>query len=309
MENTIELVRIPLRNIIVDSDEKSDLINILGLSDFYSLKPSNLNYIPITVISKKNNQFHLIKGLDIYEALLHSNKEWAWALRINSSNEEQYVYELSLKKNKLNICTLGEREFEAVFEYLQQKEKKLSTILVEKLVAEYGNDPNRRFWSSLEILTEFKCGITKLKIPLLSEYFHASPDLTSLKPITPIIINNASEEELFKQIQRLKIEPDNTKLRKVDTIELVRSVASFSDRIYWSSSNHIIKAKVGVSKSLWEILSIGFAFEPAPTPSPNTSRFLLNLLSVKQLREEAISRSISFDGLKKDQLVDLLSTN
>ena len=59
MENTIELVRIPLRNIIVDSDEKSDLINILGLSELYSLKSSNLNYIPITVISMKNNMMPL----------------------------------------------------------------------------------------------------------------------------------------------------------------------------------------------------------------------------------------------------------
>ncbi len=98
-------------------------------------------------------------------------------------------------------------------------------------------------------------------------------------------------------------------MRKIDTFELVGSVASFSDRIYWSSSNHIIKAKVGVSKSLWEILSIGFAFEPAPPPSPNTSGFLLNSLLVKQLRKEAISRAISFDGLKKNQLVDLLSNN
>ena len=73
--------------------------------------------------------------------------------------------------------------------------------MVAKLVAEYRNDPNRKFWSSLEILTEFKCGITKSKIPLLSEYFFTTPDLSLLKPIIPVIISNASEEELFNQIK------------------------------------------------------------------------------------------------------------
>ena len=54
---------------------------------------------------------------------------------------------------------------------------------------------------------------------------------------------------------------------------------------------------------------MGFDFEPLPPPSPNTSRFLLNLLSVKKLKEEAISRSLSVEGLKKEQLLDLLSFN
>ena len=54
------------------------------------------------------------KALDLYM----TNRFIRMGLLPRHSEEEQYLYELEFKKNKLNICTLEEREFEAVFEYL-----------------------------------------------------------------------------------------------------------------------------------------------------------------------------------------------
>ena len=51
----------------------------------------------------------------------------------------------------------------------------------------------------------------------------------------------------------------------------------------------------------------GFSFHPEPTPIPNTSKFLLNQLTVKELYEEAKNRNIEAKGLLKRDLVEILS--
>ena len=306
-DKNIRLARIPLKNIIVNDQKEPDLIEVLSLSDFYSSSSDNINYLPITVLESNNGCFDLVKGLEIYQALLQSEKKWVWSLIVDPLINPNWKEELGLSKSKINICNLDSKAFSSLFEYLQSTNKKLSTINIDKLLAEHANDPFRSYWHDLEILTELKCGITRAKLNILNNLLTASPDLTSLEPVSPICINSASEDEIFIQIQRLKIEPTSNKLRKLDSIALARSIASFKDRIYFSSEQHLFKAKIGISNSLWPSLKPGFTFSPSPTPEPNKSGFLLNLLSVAELRKEATRREIDFSGLKKPDLVELLS--
>ena len=125
---------------------------------------------------------------------------------------------------------------------------------------------------------------------------------------TPLTINHASEDDILEQLQRLKIEPNAGKLRKLDSIATARAIVADDDRVYWSLSNHLVKAKTGISTALWVLVKDGFIFEPAPTPMPNRSKFLLNQLTPAKLRIEAKSRNLDPTGLLKNDLVELLSS-
>ena len=151
-------------------------------------------------------------------------------------------------------------------------------------------------------------GITKANLPFLAQFLYASPDLSELEPIAPININRSSEEELVNQLQRLKIEPDSGKLRKIDSVTTARAIVAEENRIYWSLSKHLFSAKTGITKTIWPIVETAFFFEPAPTPVPNTSKFLLGQMNLAQLRVEAAGRNLETKGLKKADLVELLSS-
>ena len=305
-----ELLRIPTKYIVAEDDSSVDVINVLGLSQFYSTEKDNLNSIPITVVPEAGGTYRLIKGQEIYHALLNAGKEWVLALNITDGggSTENWKYELGLDRKPLNICTLDATDFQTIFEYLQANIKKLSTMNVDKLVTQFANDSIRRYWSNLDILVEAKCGITKAKLPLLNSYLFASPDLSDLEPVSSIDINRSSEEDIANQIQRLKIEPEAGKLRKIDSISTARKIVSDEDRIYWSSSKHLVKAKAGITTALWPLLEVGFFFEPASTPVPNTSKFLLNQLAITKLRNEAKARNLDPTGLSKSELVKLMSS-
>ncbi|WP_036903476.1 MULTISPECIES: hypothetical protein [Prochlorococcus] len=310
-QTSIDLIRIPTKDIFIEDDPEMDDIKILGLSNNYLENKDSLNFIPITVIPERGGNYRLIQGHEIFHALMQAGKEWVLALRIgvDEISGEVWKYELGLSNPRLNICNLDANEFETALEYIQRTIKKFSKIKVEKLVQEFANDPTRRFWSSLEILGEAKCGITKTNFPLLSQFLYASPDLSELEPLAPININRASEDEIANQIQRLKIEPDAGKLRKIDALSTARAIVAEEDRIYWSLSKHLFSAKTGLTKPLWPLVETGFFFEPAPTPVPNTSKFLLGQLSKAQLVKEAKSRNLDTARLLKHALVDLLSSN
>ena len=63
-----------------------------------------------------------------------------------------------------------------------------------------------------------------------------------------------------------------------------------------------------LGKALWPLIKEGFFFEPAPTPVPNRSKFLLSQLTPAKLKIEAKSRDLDPTGLLKTDLVKLLSS-
>ena len=308
---SISLIRIPTKDIFIDNDPEIDVIKILVLSNKYSERSESLNYIPITVVPERGGNYRLVKGHEIYYALVQAGKEWALALRIteDESSDNYWMYELGLSKPQLNICTLDPIEFESAFEYMQTNIKAFSKLKLEKLVQCFATDPTRKFWSSLDILIDAKCGITKTNLPLLAKFLCALPDLSELKPISSICINRCSEEDLVEQLQRLKIEVNAGKLRKIDSVSTARSIIADKDRVYWSLSKHMTRARNGITAALWPLVENGFFFDPAPAPDPNTSRFLLGQLSVIELRKEAKRRNLETKGLLKADLLRLLSSD
>ena len=308
-QSNCELIRIPIKQINYENSINFDFVKSLGLSDLYLNNNEGLNSIPITVILDKNRNYQLIDGYEIFHALVRSGKEWIIAVCISEElvKNDNWKYELGLRNSKLNICTLGAEDFQTFFEYVQKKFQKLSNINIDKLVTAFANDKKRIYWSNLDSLVEARAGITKTKIQLLDQYLYASPDLSTLKPIRAIDINISTEADIFNQIERLKIEPQAIKLRKIDTLSTARTIVANKDRIYWSCGKHLIQAKVGITPSIWSLIESAFSFNPSPTPIPNTSKFLLNHLTVKQLREEAKARDIEIKGLSRSEIVENLS--
>ncbi|KKZ10466.1 MAG: hypothetical protein TH68_10700 [Candidatus Synechococcus spongiarum 142] len=67
------------------------------------------------------------------------------------------------------------------------------------------------------------------------------------------------------------------------------------------------EAQLTIPKATQTILSQGFYFTPALPPAPNTVPFLLQQMTVKELRWEADKRDLDHKGIKKSDLVHLLS--
>lgn len=63
-----------------------------------------------------------------------------------------------------------------------------------------------------------------------------------------------------------------------------------------------------ISKTRQTMPAKGFHFTPAPLPVPNTVPFLLQQMTVKELRWEAGERGLAHKGMKKADLVRLLSS-
>ena len=124
------------------------------------------------------------------------------------------------------------------------------------------------------------------------------------------IPNRSSEDDILDQLQRLTIEPNAGKLRKIDSVATARAIVADEDRIYWSLGKHVVKGKTktGTNAPLWLLIKDGFFFDPAPTPVPNRSKFLLSQLTSPKLKIEAKSRNLDPTGLLKTELVELLSS-
>ncbi len=312
-QSSIDLIRIPIKDIFIDNDPDIDVIKVLGLAQKYIERQESLNSIPITVVQERGSNYRLIQGHEIFQALVQAGKEWAIALRIKEGTGpvDQWEYELDQSTIQLNICSLDANEFERAMDYLQTTIKRFSKLKVDKLVSDFANDPTRKYWSSLEILIEAKSGITKTNLSLIEKYLYASPDLSQLQAIIPININRSSEDDILDQLQRLTIEPNAGKLRKIDSVATARAIVADEDRIYWSLGKHVVKGKTktGTNSPLWLLIKDGFFFDPAPAPVPNRSKFLLSQLTSPKLKIEAKSRNLDPTGLLKTELVELLSSH
>ncbi len=120
------------------------------------------------------------------------------------------------------------------------------------------------------------------------------------------MIQAFKRDDILDQLQRLKIEPNAVKFRKLNSVATARAIVADDDQIYWSLSKHLVKAKTGITAALWVLIKDGFFFEPAPTPVPNRSKFLLNQLTSPKFEIEAKSRNLGPTGLDKPALVKLL---
>ena len=303
-----DIVRIPIENIVIDKKVKPSTLNVLSLAAKYSANNETINYLPITAVGVDGGMYKILQGHNVYYSLKESGAEWVNILRLRSEGIDPpiWMYELGELDLKLNICTLKNEDIEVVFDWLQSNIKQLARINVEKLTSKLISDPFRRFWSSLDILAGFKCGLTKASLKTLSKFIEALPDFSGLEPIVPLQINTASEEAIENQFLRLAIEPGKAKLNSIDALTIARKIVSEQDRIYWADGKDLKKAKVGITQATWSLMDDAFSFLPAPAPYPNTSRYLLSKMRLTQLRKEAEDRGIETKGLKKDQIISKL---
>lgn len=300
-----DIVRIPIENILSNNDAKPSIVGVLSLADKYSAENETINLLPVTALAVNGGMYKILQGHNVYYSLKEAGAEWINVLRLRSENLDQpiWMYELGELESKLNISSLKNENIEIVFDWLQSNIKQLARINVEKLTSKLTTDPFRRFWSSLDVLLGFKCGLTKTSLKALAKFIETSPDLSGLEAIVPLQINTASAETIESQLLRLAIEPGKGKVSTLDALKTARKIISDEDRIYWEDGKDLKKAKVGITASVWSLMEDAFIFSPAPAPVPNTSRFLLAKMRVTQLRKEAEARGIEAKGLKKGELI------
>lgn len=305
---SVELLRIPLRDIVAPCRDDLSRIKVFSLSERYTALSDPINTIPVLVDAQPDGKYKLIDGHEIYEALKQSQERlWIWAMRLTpaAQRDDCWAYEMGLRETRINISDISEDELNDILEYLSQNIPKLSKMCAGAIVERIGKDPMRCHWSSLDPLRVPNSGLTKASLEELSRYLEAIPQPPSA--LVPICINTASGDEIAKTLQRLCLEEEGARLRKLDLNAIGEAITAHPERAYWEEGKDLCRAIAGLTSSLQGLLSQGFLFTPQTPPVPNTVRFLLTKLTVKALREEASARGLPSKGLTKSQLVNALA--
>ena len=193
-----------------------------------------------------------------------------------------------------------------VFNHLAQNEKVLAKLLKRaELIQALAEHPGRPYWSSWEPLKTLakarKVSITKRHVDCLGNYFCFDP-----QPLPSLCINTIPAEDLNRHLHVLPLETGGAD-------QLFHRLSGSPSRRYWRDSKDMAKAlrdeaQFTIPKARQTILAKGFHFTPAPPPVPNTVPFLLQQMTVKELRWEADERGLAHKGMKKADLVRLLSS-
>ena len=85
--------------------------------------------------------------------------------------------------------------------------------------------------------------------------------------------------------------------------QVLRTICAFANNLQNLNGGYVV---IGVAEQ--DGRAEGFHFNPAPPPVPNTVRFLLQQMTVRALRHEAKERGLAHKGMRKPDLVRLLSS-
>lgn len=307
----IELLRIPLRDVLCDGCDQLSEIRVLGLVERYGAIEEPINTIPVLVEAdaQAEGKFRLIQGHEIYQALNRDGRLWIWAMRLTPAGKNAgcWSYETGLQQSKLNVSSLEPEALRSVLQHLRRTVPRLSKINVDVIVERCVSDQMRGYWSSLDSLQAPKSGLAKASLAELARYLEAIPQ--PLPPLVPICLNTASAEEIIRQLNRLSLEGKGASLRRLDVAAIGQSIAVHPDRPYWQDVKDAIRAIAGLTTSMQLLIAPAFLFVPQPAPTPNTVRFLLAKLAIKDLRAEATARGLVSKGFTKAELVDLLAVD
>ena len=200
----------------------------------------------------------------------------------------------------LCINTASEEEINQRLQMLPLTQKAVDTLSVQ-----LSNSPSRPYWSSwdpLKVLAKsLNVSIAKRQTDCLGNYFSFDP-----QPLPGLCINTASPEEINQRLQVLSLAR-----KTVDTLSA--QLSSSPTRPYWRNSKDTAQAikletKSTVPTASQTAITKGFTFAPAPPLVPNTLSFMLQAMTVTALRREATQRGLDHTGLKKPELVQLLSS-
>ena len=211
---------------------------------------------------------------------------------------EKYFYFKPQPLPKLCINTVSEGELSRHLHILPLE------IGVGELIQALAKHPGRPYWSSwdpIKVLAKVrKVSITKKHMDCLEKYFYFKP-----QPLPKLCINTVSDSELSRHLHILPLEIGVAN-------QLSRQFSCSTSRLYWRDFKDMTRAlraeaQSTIPKEKQTILARGFYFTPALPPAPNTVPFLLQQMTVKELRREADKRDLDHKGIEKSDLVHLLS--
>ncbi|MXZ82379.1 MAG: hypothetical protein F4Z10_01515 [Synechococcus sp. SB0666_bin_14] len=184
----------------------------------------------------------------------------------------------------------------------------METGFADQLSRLLPGSPGRPYWSSWDpikaLAKSYKVTITKKHTNCLDNYFSFAP-----QPLPSLCINTVSSEELSRHVNIFPLETGEAE-------KLSHQLSGSPSRPYWRNFKDMTKAlrdetQFTILKATQTILAKGFHFNlnPAPPPVPNTVRFLLQQMTVKELRREADKRDLAHKEVKKKaDLVRFLSS-
>ena len=309
---------IPVNQLSSDNDSYL-ILQILSLTQKYRKNPRKMNAIPIPVIDITppappiptvaiKRCYKILANHHIFFARQRAQCPSALCLQLNHPEQHMDVLktELQIQPAKLNIAAMNQEELQQAFAYLIKKEKVVAKLLNHReMVRALAEHPGRPYWSSWEPLKTLakarKVSITKRHTDCLDNYFCFDP-----QPLPSLCINTIPAEDLSRHLHILSLETGS-----VD--QLSQWLSDSPSRLYWRDSKDMAKAlrdeaQFTIPKARQTILAKGFHFTPAPPPVPNTVPFLLQQMTVKELRWEADERGLVHKGMKKADLVRLLSS-
>ncbi|MYF36675.1 MAG: SAP domain-containing protein [Synechococcus sp. SB0678_bin_12] len=175
----------------------------------------------------------------------------------------------------------------------------------EGLIQDLAEHPGRPYWSSWDSLKalgkSYKVSITKKHTDCLDNYFRFDP-----QPLPSLSINVAPAEDLSRHLYILPLGTGSAD-------QLSHQLSGSPSRLYWRDCKDMTRAlraeaQFTIPKATQTILVQKLDFTPEPPPVPNTIPFLLQQMTVKELRREADERGMDHKGKKKADLVRLLSS-
>ena len=307
----LQLPVIPLHQLFSTCETPQALLETIYLTQYYRVNPDQINTIPIPVKcdnSADHPRYEVLANHHIFFARKKAQCPLACCLSLNRPEDytEIWQIELQIQPGKPNIAAMNQEEIQQAFDYLVKREKVLHKLLSHgELIQALVEHPGRPYWSSWEPLKTLakarKISITKRHTDCLDNYFRLDP-----QPLPRLCINTIPAEDLSRHLQVLPLETGGAD-------QLFHRLSGSPSRRYWRNSKHMAKAlrdesQFTIPKARQTILDKGFDFTPAPPPFPNTVPFLLQQMTVKELRREADERGLAHKGMKKPDLVRLLSS-
>ncbi len=300
-----QLIQVSIEQVERPKDYEMPSFKVAALSE--KLRQPNLrNWIPILVQEPTPRQYRVIGNSHIFGAMAAAGQEYIWVAVVpNNSDVEEHIKLLSGQLPlKINICTA---DYEVILEgllCLREKSGQAFAKLDVTLAAERISKASGRLaWKNFQPLTQLKCGFAPSKLKELKEIFEAIPQPIE---IHPTILNIAIEDELLAALENATCLPE-TNLASVNLRQLAHTITAQPDRIYWKDLKPLTKIKNGLSPAKLKGLDKVLYLRPSLPPVPNTVRYLLELMSISELKQQAKQRDIDLPkGIKKIELLDLL---
>lgn len=181
------------------------------------------NWVPVIVKEIGEDQYEVIGNSFIYAVAEEAGLEKVWCIIAESTNEAVELTKVLSGEvtPKINLSTATRDEIKAALQYLIEKPGTELKSIKLLIATDRIDEAPRQYWTTLDPITNLKCGITKgKKLNALKEVFYLIPqampevikDSTNLKSLT------AKE---LKEMAKKRGIAGYTKKKKDELVELL----------------------------------------------------------------------------------------